>query len=186
MERLRQDFYNLRHMDKPLNIRMATPEDAPMIAELSRSTFYDTFASQNTPENMEKFMNEQFTYDSLVQEVCSPDNIFIIVEAGDKVAGYARMRESAPPPSLDELPSIEIARIYALQSMIGKGVGNALMKKCVEIAFEMGKRVVWLGVWEQNQRAIQFYNRWGFEKFDEHNFVLGDDVQTDWLMRKML
>ena len=70
--------------------------------------------------------------------------------------------------------------------MLGTGVGNALMKRCVEIAYEMGKRVVWLGVWERNQRAIQFYMRWGFEKFDEHNFVLGDDVQKDWLMKKML
>ncbi|HYC27218.1 MAG TPA: GNAT family N-acetyltransferase [Chitinophagaceae bacterium] len=173
-------------MDKPIEIRMATPEDAPMIAELSRSTFYDTFASQNTQENMDKFMNEQFTFDALVQEVHSPENIFIIAESGNEVAGYARMRESEPPPSLNELPSIEIARIYALQSMIGKGVGNALMKRCVEIAFEMGKRVVWLGVWEKNQRAIQFYNRWGFEKFDEHDFVLGNDVQRDWLMRKTL
>jgi len=165
---------------------MATPEDGPMLAELSRRTFYDTFASQNTPENMEKFMNEQFTFDALVQEVHSPENIFLIAEIGNEVAGYARMRESAPPPSLDELPSIEIARIYALKSMIGKGVGNALMKRCVEVAFEMGKRVIWLGVWEENQRAIQFYGRWGFEKFDEHNFILGDDVQKDWLMKKTL
>ena len=173
-------------MDKPIEIRMATPEDAEMIAELSRRTFYDTFASGNTPEDMNKFMNEQFTFDALVKEVHSPENVFIIAETGDEVAGYARLRESAPPPSLDELPSIEIARIYALQSMIGKGVGNALMKRCVEIAFEMGKRVVWLGVWEKNQRAIHFYSRWGFEKFDEHDFVLGNDVQRDWLMKKTL
>lgn len=173
-------------MNKPLEIRIATPEDALMIAELSRRTFYDTFASGNTPEDMEKFMNEQFTFDALVQEVSAPENVFIIAEWGNEVAGYARMRESAAPPSLEDLPSIEIARIYALQTMIGKGVGNALMKKCVEIAFNMGKRVVWLGVWEKNQRAIQFYNRWGFEKFDEHDFVLGNDVQRDWLMRKML
>ena len=173
-------------MDNTLEIRIATPEDGPMIAELSRRTFYDTFASENTAEDMEKFMNEQFTFDALVKEVSAPENVFIIAESGNEVAGYARLRESAPPSSLEELPSIEIARIYALQTMIGKGVGNALMKKCVEIAFDMGKRVVWLGVWEKNQRAIQFYNRWGFEKFDEHDFVLGNDVQRDWLMRKML
>ena len=173
-------------MDKQVEIRMARPEDAGMIAELSRRTFYDTFAGENTAENMEKFMNEQFTYDALVKEVHAPGNIFIIAEVGAEAVGYARLRESAPPSQVDELPSIEIARIYALQTMIGRGVGNALMKRCVEIAYEMGKRVVWLGVWERNQRAIQFYMRWGFEKFDEHNFVLGDDVQKDWLMKKML
>lgn len=173
-------------MDQPINLRLATAEDASMIAELSRRTFYDTFAAQNTPENMEKFMTEQFTQEALMKEVGDPSNIFIIAEAGNEVAGYARLRESEPPPSLDELPSIEIARIYALQTMIGRGVGNALMKRCIEIAYELGKRIVWLGVWEENSRAIQFYIKWGFEKFGEHNFVLGNDVQRDWLMKKVL
>jgi ribosomal protein S18 acetylase RimI-like enzyme len=131
-------------------------------------------------------MNEQFTYDRLVAEVGLPSNIFIVAEIGDEVAGYARLRESEAPAALNDLPSIEIARIYAVQTMIGKGIGNALMKKCIEIAYDMGKRVIWLGVWEKNQRAIQFYQKWGFEKFDEHDFVLGNDVQRDWLMRKPL
>jgi diamine N-acetyltransferase len=173
-------------MERQIEIRLATPEDASIIAEISRRTFYDTFAAHNTPEDMDKFLNEQFRFDELVKEVHSPENIFIVAEAGNEVAGYAYMRESAPPPSLDELPSIEIARIYALQGMIGKGVGNALMKRCVETAYDMGKRMIWLGVWENNFRAIQFYNRWGFEKFDEHNFILGNDVQKDWLMKKTL
>jgi diamine N-acetyltransferase len=173
-------------MEQPLNIRLATAQDASMIADISRRTFYDTFAHQNTPENMQKFMNEQFTHEALMKEVAESSGIFIIAEAGEAVLGYARLRESVPPPSLGELPSIEIARIYALQSAIGKGVGNALMKRCIEIAYEMGKRIVWLGVWEKNPRAIKFYEKWGFEKFDEHDFVLGNDVQTDWLMKKML
>jgi diamine N-acetyltransferase len=172
--------------EQPVNIRFATKEDAPLIANLSRATFYETFASQNTREDMEKFMSEQFTYESLLQEVGAPSNIFIVAEAGGEAIGYARLRESEAPAALNELPSIEIARIYAVQSMVGKGVGNALMKKCIDIAYDMGKRVVWLGVWEKNQRAIRFYNRWGFEKFGEHDFVLGNDTQTDWLMRKMI
>jgi ribosomal protein S18 acetylase RimI-like enzyme len=168
-----------------IHIRYATPEDAQLIAELSRRTFYDTFASQNTVENMEKFMNEQFTQERLAAEVGAPSNIFIIAEINGEVAGYARLREVNDPPG-DELPSIKIARIYAVQNMIGRGIGNALMKKCIDIAYETGKRVIWLGVWEKNERAIQFYSRWGFEKFGEHDFVLGDDLQKDWLMRKQI
>lgn len=185
---VRRYFYNLRQeiiMSDNIHIRYATQDDAELIAGLSRRTFYDTFASQNTVENMEKFMNEQFTHEGLAGEVGSPSNIFIIAEVGAEVAGYARLREISNP-SADELPSIEIARIYAVQGMIGKGIGNALMKKCIDIAYEMGKRVIWLGVWEKNERAIQFYIRWGFEKYGEHDFVLGDDVQKDWLMRKTI
>lgn len=171
---------------QPINVRFATKEDAPMVAELSRRTFYDTFAAQNSNEDMDKFMNEQFTQERLMEEVGAPSNIFIIAETGGEAGGYARMREFGAPEILGDLPSIEIARIYALQSMIGKGIGNALMKRCIEIAYEMGKRVIWLGVWEKNERAIGFYTKWGFEKFDEHDFVLGNDVQRDWLMKKVL
>ena len=174
------------HGENRIDIRYATREDAAMIADLSRKTFYDTFAAQNTQEDMDKFMNEQFTRARLMEEVGAPENVFIIAEINDETVGYARMRESAAPPELNGLPSIEIARIYAVQSGIGKGIGSALMKKCIDIAFEMGKRVIWLGVWEKNERAISFYERWGFEKFGEHDFVLGSDVQRDWMMKKML
>ena len=169
-----------------INIRYASPDDAEMIADLSRRTFYDTFAAQNTQEDMDKFMNEQFTRPRLMEEVTLPDNIFIIAEINDEPVGYARLRESEPPEELNGLPSIEIARIYAVQSGIGKGIGSALMKKCIDVAFELGKRVIWLGVWEKNERAISFYARWGFEKSGEHDFVLGNDVQHDWIMKKML
>jgi ribosomal protein S18 acetylase RimI-like enzyme len=135
---------------------------------------------------MDKFMNEQFTRSRLMEEVTAPDNIFIIAEINDEIAGYARMRESAPLPELDDLPSIEIVRIYAVQSGIGRGIGSALMKKCIDIAYEIGKRIIWLGVWEKNERAINFYIKWGFEKFGEHDFVLGNDVQRDWMMKRML
>lgn len=169
-------------MADTIHIRYATREDAALIAGMSRTTFYDTFAQYNTAENMDKFMNEQFTRERLMAEVGAPSNIFIIAEVNGEPAGYARLREQ--DDAADELPSIEIARIYAVQNMIGKGVGNALMKKCMDIAYEMGKRIIWLGVWEKNERAIRFYTRWGFEKFGEHEFILGDDVQTDCLMRK--
>ena len=82
--------------------------------------------------------------------------------------------------------SIEIARIYAATNAIGKGVGKTLMQKCIEIAQEKKKDVLWLGVWEKNNRAIDFYIKWGFEKFSTHIFMLGDDPQTDWLMKKEL
>lgn len=172
---------------------LATAADAGLIADLSRRTFHDAFAAHNTPENMHKFMTEQFTREGLMEEVLASPSMFILAEIMREPAGYARLRSSAPASgpaaasqALTGLPSIEIARIYALQSMLGKGVGHALMARCIAVAGELGRKVVWLGVWEHNQRAIEFYRRWGFEKFGEHDFLLGDDLQKDWLMRKAL
>ena len=167
-----------------LTIRLATTADAAVIADLSRSTFYDSFAADNSKEDMDKFMNEVFTREALIREVGAPGNIFILAEDGLETVGYARLREHNKPPELGDADTLEIARIYAATNSIGKGVGKALMEKSLAIAKELKKDIIWLGVWEHNQRAIDFYTKWGFEKFGTHVFQLGNDPQTDWLMKR--
>jgi diamine N-acetyltransferase len=167
-----------------ITLRYANADDAELIAGLSRQTFYESFAAHNTKEDMDKFMSEQFTKEALMKEVITPGNIFLLAYADNAVTGYVRMRESKNPPELGDVNAIEIARIYASANFIGKGIGNALMQKCIAIAKEKRKQTTWLGVWEKNWRAIDFYIKWGFKKFAEHDFVLGNDVQRDWLMKK--
>jgi diamine N-acetyltransferase len=169
-----------------IRIGFCTPEDAPLVADMSRQTFYESFASENSAENMDKFMHSQFTREALMKEVGAEGNIFFLAYDDDKPVGYVRMRESGDMPELGNKRGIEIARIYAVAGSIGKGVGSALMQKCIDVALERNKEVIWLGVWEKNKRAIDFYTRRGFEKFGTHIFILGDDPQTDWLMKKEL
>ena len=169
-----------------ITVRIATKRDAEFIADMSRRTFYETFALENTKEDMDKFMNEQFTREALIKEVGAKDNIFLLAFDEEQPVGYARIRENNNPPSLGTANAIEIARIYAATNTIGKGIGKALMQKCIEIAKTGNREIVWLGVWEKNQRAIEFYKKWGFEKFADHDFILGNDVQKDWLMKKTL
>ena len=163
-----------------LFIRQATTADAVLIADLSRQTFYETFAPQNTAADMEMFMTEQFTHAALMAEVGATGNIFFIAWCNDVPVGYARLRETSAADT------IEIARLYATAAMIGKGVGKALMQACIDLAREQSKKTIWLGVWEKNSRAIAFYMAWGFEKVGEHDFVLGHDVQRDWVMQKAI
>ncbi len=168
-----------------LNIRIATIADAELIADLSRETFYNAFAPDNTEADMTKFMNEGFTRERLIEELNLPDNIFLLAYADNKPAGYVRMRDKSKPEA--ELGSdnlIEIARIYTITDKIGKGIGTELMNKCFAIAEEKQRAFIWLGVWERNFKGIRFYERFGFKKFGEHLFVLGNDIQTDWLMMK--
>lgn len=169
-----------------IRVTIASKEDAPLIADMSRITFYETFVSQNTKEDMDKFMKEQFTREALIKEVEDGADIFLLAYHGQEPVGYVRMREGEKRPEFEGLPSIEIARIYAMTAAIGKGVGATLMNECLQIASALGKKVIWLGVWEKNQRAIHFYHKWGFKEFAKHDFLLGNDVQTDWLMKRML
>lgn len=169
-----------------LNIRFATAADAALIADISRQTFNDTFAVFNTQQNMDKFMEQQFSRQSLMNEVMQEENIFLLAFSGDLPAGYAFLREKNLPAQLAGESVIEIARIYARKEFIGKGVGKKLMEECIAVAKQKQKNMIWLGVWEHNQPAIDFYKKWGFEKFSSHEFILGDDVQVDWLMNKRI
>jgi ribosomal protein S18 acetylase RimI-like enzyme len=169
-----------------LTIREATVKDAVLIAEISHETFYETFAPLNTTENMEKFLNHQFTKGKLITEVGMPDNTFFLAYNGKEVVGYVKLRDASVPVPLKNKKALEIARIYSVSSMIGKGVGKLLMETSIQFARKKQKELVWLGVWEQNRRAIEFYAKWGFQNFGETDFLLGDDIQKDYLMLKYI
>src|SRR5687767_14922611 len=126
-----------------ITIRFADASDAALIAELSRQTFYETFAAANSKEDMDKFMTEQFTTEKLMEEVGAPNNIFFLAMENEKIVGYARLRENNKPPKLGNANTIEIARIYAVTSSIGKGVGRMLMQKSLDIAAGLKKDTVW-------------------------------------------
>lgn len=168
---------------KEVIITRAGTADAELIADLSRSTFYQAYAKANTVDDMERFMNEQFARERLIKEVVDGSGIFLLAYDGNEAVGYVRMRVNH---QLNNGDAIEIARLYVAAHVIGKGVGSALMESCLQIAKDMQMKTVWLGVWEKNDRAITFYQKWGFEKFGEQIFQLGTDRQTDYLMKKML
>jgi diamine N-acetyltransferase len=185
-----------------IRITVAGKEHASLIADLSRRTFYDTFAPYNTKENMDQFMDIQFTREQLMAEVGAPRNTFLLAwienqptqsirpaepAQSPQPVGYARLYETSElPRDLNGTSAIEISRFYSEQHTIGKGVGKALMEACLELGREKGLEWIWLCVWEQNGRAIRFYEKMGFEKFDEHIFILGQDLQHDWKMKRRL
>lgn len=164
---------------------VATHSDAVDIAAISRETFFDTFAAQNTPEDMDIFLKEQFTTSQLVAEVGKPGNTFLLVKNEKQIAGYAFLKEFSQPAS-GPGSSLEISRIYVRKPFIGKGAGKLLMESALQQAKQLAKSYVWLAVWENNPVAIAFYKRFGFVQFGTQDFLLGKDCQHDWLMKKMI
>ncbi|HEY4064590.1 MAG TPA: GNAT family N-acetyltransferase [Puia sp.] len=173
-------------MTSEIRVRTAGREDAELVADISRRTFYDSFSVYNTEENMRIFLEEQFPREKQMAEVGAPGRTFLLAEWETGAVGYASLRETDPPEGLAGERAIEIVQIYSEQKTIGKGVGKALMQACLNTARAKGMDWVWLGVWEHNGRAIEFYTKWGFERFGEHVFLVGLDAQTDWWMRKKL
>ena len=73
---------------------------------------------------------------------------------------------------------------YAKADYQGQGIGAQLFDFAWQVAEERSMKYVWLGVWEESIDAIRFYERQGFSAFSQHSFLLGQDLQTDILMRK--
>jgi diamine N-acetyltransferase len=177
---------NITTMDESITIRTASLEDAQAIVSIGIRTFRDTFDDVNTPENMMAYLNQTFTIKRISEEIEEAGSLFLLAEQDGEIIGYARVRNSEVPKELGNVKALEIERLYADKRFLGKRVGYLLMSQCLQYARDHGYEVVWLGVWEHNERAIAFYRKWQFERFGEHVFMLGDDAQTDWLMKRKL
>ena len=84
---------------------------------------------------------------------------------------------------LKDNKALEIERIYVSKEFHGKSIGQLLYDKVIEVAKQKNADYVWLGVWEDNPRAISFYKKNGFVEFDKHIFKLGNDEQIDIMMK---
>ena len=147
-----------------MNIRYGNIDDAKMLSELGAKTFYDTFAKDNTPENMAAHLKKSFSPEIQLAELANPDHIFLIVEDESQAIGYAQLILNSQEEFITGTSPLEVRRIYAAQEYIGKGVGKSLMQAAIREAEQRGCDSVWLGVWEKNPRAIEFYKRWGFKE----------------------
>jgi ribosomal protein S18 acetylase RimI-like enzyme len=168
------------------NLRLvhADASHASVLAKLAQETFCESFEKVNNPEDFWAYVNEAFQVSKIAEEISEPGSLYIIAYVNNEIAGYARVRQSKEVN--DQFPgkkTLELQRIYALAKFIGKGIGKALMNYCLELGRKQGADIVWLGVWERNQRAQEFYKKLGFERFGSHVFMLGKDPQTDILMK---
>ena len=162
-----------------MNIRYGNINDAKMLSELGAKTFFDTFAKDNTPENMAAYLKKSFSPDMQRTELSNLINIFLIAEYESQSIGYAQLILDSKEEILTGIKPLEIRQIYALQEYLGKGVGKALMQTAIREAQQRDCDSLWLGVWEKNPRAIDFYKKWGFKEVGTHIFTVGDDPQRD-------
>ncbi|MCP1297814.1 GNAT family N-acetyltransferase [Chryseobacterium sp. S0630] len=167
-------------------INKASAEDVEIVQSLGIQTFSETFAEDNTEEAMKKYLEESFNTEKIKSELNNPDSHFYIAWEEDNPVGYLKVNAGNAQTELQDATSLEIERIYVKKSHHGKKVGQLLYDQALETAQQLKKSYLWLGVWEENQRALQFYRKNGFVEFDKHIFRLGEEEQTDLMMKKML
>lgn len=166
-----------------LSLTECKGEQLDVLLQLSQTTFTETFAHLNEPDDFQSYMDDAFSRKTLGQELKNPNSSFYFVHYKNQLAGYFKLNRGMAQTDIRDEYSLEIERIYVLQEFQGKGIGRWMMLKIKELAENEGKRYLWLGVWQENHEAIRFYETQGFKIFGKHPYFIGKDQQTDWLMR---
>ncbi|MDQ0594192.1 ribosomal protein S18 acetylase RimI-like enzyme [Chryseobacterium ginsenosidimutans] len=167
-------------------INKASFEDLETIQNLGIQTFSETFGESNSEEAMKKYLEESFNIEKIKAELNNPHSFFFIAWEENDAVGYLKLNSGKAQTELHDETSLEIERIYVKKSHHGKKVGQLLYEQALETAQQQNKAYLWLGVWEENLRAVNFYRKNGFVEFDKHIFRLGDEEQTDLMMKKIL
>lgn len=170
-----------------IQIRVATMADVAAVAAFAARTFSETFGAYNRPEDMAAYMSAAFAPAIEARAIAASNEVVLLAHAGEPagdsvLAGYAHLSISNASPSVSRGDPLELKRFYVASEWHGRGIAQALMGRVRECATELGARTLWLGVWEQNLRAIAFYRKVGFRETGTQPFQLGDDVQTDLVM----
>lgn len=176
--------------DGPISIRPGVPSDAEDIARIGGSVFFSTFGHSIPAADMATYLEQDFSTAAVSATLNNPLITTIVAVAPDgAMAGYAQLREGTTEPCLTQrdMPTVELQRLYVSAEWMGKRIGPKLMQRAEEIGrSELGRKTMWLGVWEENYRAQKVYEKLGYTKVGDHDFVLGECVQTDWIMLKSL
>jgi ribosomal protein S18 acetylase RimI-like enzyme len=161
-------------------------EDLPLLQDISKRTFYDSFAAMNTAENMKFHLDNHFTSEKLAAEILNRNSKFFFAIQNGTPVGYLKINQGSAQTVLPNDQAVEIERIYVDQLFKSTGIGKTFISKAEELAKNSRAKYMWLGVWENNEPAIRFYEKNGFVKYSKHIFKLGDDDQTDLLLKKPL
>lgn len=164
-------------------IRKVKSDEIVELLEVSRTTFIDTYSSRNTAENMEEYIRINFNRKKLETELADINSEFIFAEVQHRIVGYLKLNFKTSQTEPLDPAAAEIERIYVLSEFKGKGIGKSLFQEAVLLSENRNAKFLWLGVWEENQMAIEFYKKQGMTIFDKHIFQLGEDKQTDLMMR---
>ena len=171
---------------KTVEISKIKKNEILQLQKIGRCTFYETFSESNTEENMKDYLDKGFSIDKLTTELNDINAEFYFATIDQEIIGYLKLNFGESQTEIKDDKALEIERIYVLKEFHGKKVGQILYNKAIEIAKQKNADYVWLGVWEENQRAINFYKKNGFVEFDKHIFKLGNDEQTDIMMKLKL
>lgn len=168
-----------------ISIRTATLNDINTLRNFSIVAFNHAYAEHNTAADMENYLTTHFSEEITRAELQDASLHFLVAYDNEELVGYAKLNLACEPQTGVKNP-VEIARLYTKPEYIGRGIGKMMLRAVEEYALANGHDAIWLSAWQRNFKAINFYQREGFRIHGLTQFQLGDDVQDDFVMLKMV
>ena len=169
-----------------ISIRPATADDIVLISVLASTTFYEAYFEQDESSNLSGYINESFDMATVRDEIEDSQSTFFLIFLDGKAVGYARLIDDSTTDCVGDGRVIELKRIYILERCWGTGIGDRLLGHCIETARNRSFKTIWLGVWEENQRAQKFYAKYGFEQIGTLTFPYGNVDGTNLVLQLSL
>lgn len=169
-----------------MELKVCNQEDVDALRHISRETFTDTFGAQNSLENLAAYLDQAYAPEQLRRELANKNSKFYFLYSDGELAGYMKLNIHDAQTEEMGADALEVERIYIRTRFKRRRLGKQLIEKAMEVARELDRKTIWLGVWEENQNAIAFYKKMGFVHVGSHSFYMGDDEQTDYIMQKAL
>lgn len=161
-------------------VRTGSVADAGRLAAFGHRVFADTFAADNDPTQLARYLDAAYAPAVQAEELADPAiATWLACDADDRLLGFAQVRRGAPPGCVTGPSPIELWRLYIDREWHGRGIAAALMTTVLDAATRDGAGTIWLGVWERNHRAQAFYGKQGFVPVGAHVFLFGTEEQTD-------
>lgn len=117
------------------------------------------------------YLEKAFNLKQIEKELSNISSLFFFVYFNNKVAGYLKVNTNDAQSEEMGDESLEIERIYIKNKFQKKGLGKYLLDKAIEIAEELNKKKIWLGVWKKMKMRLFFIRKWVLFKLEPTLFI---------------
>ena len=155
-----------------LSIKKATLKNANLLSKLSISAFIPAHGQAAPKEVVDAYIAANFSEENFRKELSNPKFQYHILYYKEQIAGFSKVIFNFENKNIVDKNATKMERLYLLQEFYNLGLGKELLHFNTVIAKKNKQAGIWLFVWVENLKAIAFYNKMGFKKVGEYDFVL--------------
>ena len=167
------------------NFRPAFLSEILQISLVLKQVYLETYGIEGVSKLFADFINEQFSEEKIKREMESADFDFWVATCNDNPIGVLKVAYNLPCPNAD-FSATEINKLYIMRRFFKKGIGRRLMAFAEKALKEKGEEKVWLQVWAENDGAIEFYKKEGYEVLSDVWFWIEENKYPNKVLVKNL